>query len=300
MLIFSSGYIQPELLLLTTGAACHYCVGSPDNYYLIDPGISAHIPALIQRLNKTNYIIKNCRGILMTHLHADRIGGIPSLLKLNPSIQLFASPTQKQALSKKSLIEDLHKDDAKLSALFELGEALEQISKEKFINDFNSALVISDSDILEISHYVSLKTFPVFGHTETSLAFIIDPYSYFILDETAGYYNGRLLAGPGFDNSITAGIASIKKILDMEISGLCLPYNGILTADLIRKHLSAVLQNTEDLINESKKAVDKKLSEQEVLDSIKDNLFSQSSKDPLIKLNASRTIDGLWRQIKAR
>lgn len=300
MIIRSTGAIQPEVRLLTLGSSCHYCLGDTQDYYLVDPGLTAHIPALLKRLNDSQYQIRNCRGILMTHLHEDRIAGIPLLRKLNPNIQLFASPQQKVKLSDESFLKSLQQSDLQLSKQFDVTHPSEPIGPAELKSLFSISRVISDSDQLRIADDINLRVLSLSGHGNDSLAFFIEPYNFLIIDETAGYYNGRNLASPGFDLSIEDGIKSLKKFLDLEIAALCLPYSGVLTANLVRKHLTSVIQNSEDLVTETSKALASGKSKELILETIKENLFKPIVSDPLLEWNMQRSMNELWKQLSLK
>ena len=297
MLIRSSCALQPEIYQFTLGGSCHYLVGTKEEFVLFDPGLSAHIPALLKRINDSQFSIKNCKAVLTTHLHATRVGGIALLRKLNPEIALITSASMKLQLSEKVFIEELFSEDQKLTSLFELERDVSPLSLKEFSELFKVSKSVSDGDNFSLNNEISLRTIAFPGHTKESLGFVIDPYNFLIADEGAGFYNGKNLAGPGCDYSIDENIKVLKRLLQLNIEGLCLPFVGTLTALLVRKHFSSLIQNIEDLVTEVKLAKEKNISEDEIKAQIERHLYQTVIADPLLRLNIQKSIEAIMKQL---
>jgi hypothetical protein len=136
------------------------------------------------------------------------------------------------------------------------------------------------------------------GHTLSSLAYSILPEKYLVVDEGFGYFNGRNLAGPGGDHALKLAAASLERLLDIEWAGLCLPYYGILTGSLVRRHLQAIIQNTSDLFNECKSAREQAVPESEIKQAIFDSFYNHPSQDAALQTGLKRSFEAVWRQVQ--
>ena len=62
------------------GTANVFCIGSQEEYILVDSGIFMRTKYLIEELKRHNYKLANLKLILLTHCHCDHIGGVKELL----------------------------------------------------------------------------------------------------------------------------------------------------------------------------------------------------------------------------
>ncbi|MCO6429830.1 MAG: MBL fold metallo-hydrolase [Deltaproteobacteria bacterium] len=297
MLVRSTGPLAEDFLLLTLGRSCHYLIGTPDNFYLFDPGLSVHVPMLLKRLNDHQYSLKQCAGVLLTHLHSDRIGGVPYIKQLHPEIPIIASSHLKMKLGQAAELQAIYESDLALSSKFALSHELKKIPPVDYAKLFTIDRTLSDSEQAALTDEISLRALSFPGHARDSLAYLIEPYNFLIVDEGVGYFNGREPPAPGFDDSIESGLNSLRKLLDVELRGLCMPNSGVLTAQLIRKHLSAVVQQTQDILSESRRAFGAGVTESEISAAILHSFYQSFAPDPLLSFNLQRSFEKFWQQI---
>lgn len=297
MLIRASGLITNGLYLFTFGRSCHYCITTERGFYLFDPGLTAHVPALLKRLNDHGLLMRDCLGIILTHLDPDRVSAAAHLRTLNKKFKIYASPKIKLALNEDTQISKIYEEDQYISEMFELERTLRYISLSQFRDCLVIDKTIEDSEVIEISEDLSIRAITSAGHSKESLNYLIEPINFLITDESVGYYNGRELPSPGCDFSIESNITTLEGLMKLEISGLCMPNIGVLTASLIPKHLSSISQITKDLKNEVIKARASGISEDIILESISSTLFQSNFNDPLINYNINKSFKNIWQQL---
>lgn len=300
MLVRSSGQIDDELYLLTLGHTCHYLLGNSDEFVLFDPGLSAHFPMLLKRIESLGFPIQALSKVCLTHTHGDRIGNVPLLRQLNPQIEIIASPALRTKLANPDTLRTIFDSDLALSKHFSEMREAPKLSFEEFSKLLSVTRVINDSDVIRLKSGKEVRAIAFPGHTEESVAYQILPVQYVLVDEGIGYYRGRELAAPGGDWDQAQALASMRKISKIAISGLCFPEGGVLTGQLIRKHVEALEQNSADLFSECTRAHLNGIGDEEIRKSVRDGFYTSTAPDPVLQDNLEKSFEGLWRQVLAR
>lgn len=293
MLIRTSGAPQPNLYLLTLGNTCRYAVGL-ERLTLTDPGAGAHAAPLEARLQSLKIPLSSIERVVLTNLRGDRIGALPALRARAPHICLTLTATQALAIRS---TEYQHRLYAECLALEKLTNSSPPPPP---FNDFVHAItpdeIIPDSEVIECSGGLALRVSALPGHTAESVGFFVEPYGFLIADEVLGYYRGRELAAPGCDASIEASLSSLKKVDQLPLHGLGLSNMGVLTGELVRKHLYAVTLNTQDLKREVSKARSEGVPPEVITRSIRDSFYTSDSRDPFVLDRLERTFRSIVTQ----
>ncbi len=299
MLIHASGPVYPGFYLLTFGGSCHYLLERDGRSALFDPGLSVHLPYLYQRI-AAQPGLGSCaiKDVFLTHLHADRTGGIPRLRKNSPSLVVHGSALMQQKLSDEQLVREIYEQDIQLSKLYPQAASPEPMEFEEFRELLRIDRVFPESEVFEISEDLRVRCTRAPGHTEESLAYLVEPYDFLVVDESFGYFRGRELAAPGADWDIAENIQTLNKFKDVELSAICFPNVGLITGQLVRDHVQNMLQNMEDLLTECRKAFKAGLSDEEVRASLQRSFYTSTSKDPLVAFLLEHTFLAIWEQVR--
>lgn len=297
MFIRASLEIYPRLHHVSLGATSRYAIVAENGEItLTDPGASAHLPSLEERLTRSGLSLANITRILVTHLDADRIGAIPLLRKKLPHLQLLGSSPMAAALADESFLNKLLESDTAHSRLLgiEVASAAPLPALRKALK-FEKCLV--DGESVSIDQDITLRCVASPGHRNHSVSYLVAPHGFLIADETLGYYNGRRLAAPGADSSIQASFESIARLRDLELSGIGFSYGGCITGDLVRKHLEAIVQNTNDLLAETKRARASGISDDEIRSQIREAFYLPTLHDPCLLHSLSESFEAIWGQL---
>ena len=299
MFLTASGLIYERLHLITLGATCRYAIVAEDgSITLTDPGASVHVNALEERLNRLKLSLSKVSNILLTHLDADRFAGIPRLRKLNPKVKVFGTAPMHAAISDKRFVKDLYEKDRLISSWFNGEASAEEFSFEEFKAGLKFDKLIAEGDLVSIDEDVTVRCLYTPGHRPHSIAYVIMPHGFAIVDETLGYFRGRDLTAPGGDTSIQEALFSLAKFKNIELSGIGFSYGGAITGSLSKRHMEALLQNTHDLIGEVSRARKEGLSQQEIEEQVSSGFYSTSSLDPCLIESMRQTNEAVVRQLK--
>lgn len=300
MLIRASGPLQPDFYLLTLGQTCRYILGDRKEFVLFDPGLSAHVPMLLKRIESFSLPLRSLTHVLMTHLHADRLAGVSLLRRQAPRLKLVGTAAMRAKLEEPGFIQYLYDEDRNLSKDFRVDGSSEPCSFEDFKACLTLDRIIADSDIIALANGLQVRAVSSPGHTSESLSFQVLPLNYLIVDEGFGYYRGREFAAPGGDWNQDLALASIRKLLKTEISALCLSNQGVLTGQLHRRHLEAILQNTADLFTECARAHEAHISDEEIFASLQKSFYMAEHGDPIVVHSLNNSLNAAWAEVLRR
>ncbi len=298
MLLRSSAPIYPSLHLLTLGATCRYAVTADDSSIaLFDPGASVHVANMAERMRRQGLQIENTTRVLVTHLDADRVAGIPLLRRSLPGAQVYGTAAMHAQLQDASFVYNLWQEDQEISGWFPPPGSRPDVPFEEFKASLRIDRYLVDSDAINLDQNLTIRALSTPGHRSHSVSYLIVPHEFVITDETFGYNQGRRLCAPGGDFDISAALESVKKFAHIELSGIGLPYVGAITGDLVRKHLDMLYVNTSDLLHEVKQAQQSGLAEHEIKKQVHEAFYTSSLRDPCFIRSLSRSFEQIWLQV---
>lgn len=86
--------------------------------------------------------------------------------------------------------------------------------------------------------------------TPSSAAYLIEPDSVLLADQSLGFYRGRELPAPGAGAGLVSSVSTLRDFAKMSIAALGLPWSGALTGALASQHINNVALITEELLKE--------------------------------------------------
>ena len=297
MFLKASGLIYERLHLITLGATCRYAITAEDGgLTLTDPGASIHVAALEERLSGLKLSLTTLRHVLITHLDADRIAGIPLLRRKNPKLKVYGTAAMHTALASEKFLKELYEHNQKISSWYTIPTEDLTIPFDEFKKSLKIDKHLVEADSITIDEDVAIRSIATPGHRPHSVSYLVVPHEFAIVDETFGYFNGRNLAAPGGDTNAREAITSMRKFNDIQISGIGFSYGGAITGGLAKRHLQAIVQNTEDLFAEVTKARKDGFSEQEIEEQVRAGFYASEYSDPCLQ----RSLEGSFKAVMSQ
>jgi glyoxylase-like metal-dependent hydrolase (beta-lactamase superfamily II) len=299
MFLSSSTIIYPGVLLLTLGETCRYVIQSEDGSLILsDPGGTAHIPALIERLQRFSLDPKAIARVIITHLDADRLAGLALLRRYAPQLRVVGSSQMASQLRASSFMEDIwNQDQAFLEKIAENLKPSADLTFSEFKESLRMDEELADGSSVQLGEETTLYCIWTPGHTSLSLSYYISPFGFAIVDETFGYYRYREVPALGADYKLDKAIASISKLTSRGVAGLGLPYRGALTGELAHRHLQALEQALKDLPKEFKAAKKRGLSRQEITHELRESVYSYTMGDSFLANSLERSLNAVMEQL---
>jgi glyoxylase-like metal-dependent hydrolase (beta-lactamase superfamily II) len=299
MLLRSSSSIYPSIHLLTLGATCRYAITAEDtSITLSDPGATIHVSNLAERLQQLDLHPERISRVLMTHLDADRIAGVPLLRRMVPDLKLCGSAAMHAQLQDQDFVRALWQRDQEITSWFSSQGTVPEIPFEEFRRSLAIDHYLVESDTIALDDDLIIRAVSSPGHRRHSMSYIVVPHEFIIADETFGYNQGRRLVAPGGDFDIRIATRSIKLFSHLEISGIGLPYVGAITGELATKHLDMVVMNTNDLITQVQHAHETGIPDEEIRKQVRDAFYNTALRDPCLIHSLQQSFDAIWKQVR--
>jgi mRNA degradation ribonuclease J1/J2 len=252
---------------------------------------------MAERMKRIDLQMRNITKVLLTHLDADRIAGIPLLRRSVPGVQVYGTSAMHSQLQDETFVHHLWQEDQEISKWFASPDGAPVIPYEEFKASLKIDKYLVDSDTITLDEDLSIRAVATPGHRKHSMSYLVVPHEFVITDETFAYNQGRRLCAPGGDFNLSATLESVKKFDHIELSGIGLPYVGAITGDLVRKHLDMLHLNTNDLINEVRQAQESGLEEHEIKKQVQEAFYTSSLRDPCFLRSLSRSFEQIWAQV---
>ncbi|NLF25820.1 MAG: MBL fold metallo-hydrolase [Deltaproteobacteria bacterium] len=297
MLIHTSGLIFPGLYLLTLGNSAHYLLESEQECTLFDPGLSVHITPLMMRLEQLHFKPQELSQVFLTHLHPERVGGVPQLRKLNPDLKVFGSAAMKTKLQDPEFKRLIFEEDLRLSAQYPEAPAFKAMDFDEYQDLLFIDKTFPESQTFNFADNLAIRAIFAHGHTSESVLYLVLPHNAIILDESLGYFRGKDMAAPGGDADLEESLKIATTLKDFELNAMCFPNGGLITGALVHKHIEAIIQNTKDLLSQCEIAFKHKISAETIRESVQNSFYANNSPDPLMRTTLDRSFEAVWQQI---
>jgi glyoxylase-like metal-dependent hydrolase (beta-lactamase superfamily II) len=201
----------------------------------------------------------------------------------------------KKALSDRALIRELAVQDSRIRESLGLGSCA--ISPAEFEKAFVIDECIADSDIIAVGDETTVRANIQLGHSSSSLSYFIQPHEYLICDETLGYYRGRELPAPAPDVDRVQYRKTLAQLTKLELRALCLPFSGVLTGELLPKHIQKLTSTLDDIEEQCSQGLASGIQPEELLAALKAQIFSSPTRDPVLISAMDRSKEALFTQL---
>lgn len=296
MLIRTTSAIDDGAFFLTLGDSCLYLFRGAAGAYLIDTGSSVHIPQLLKRLDELEVKPAEISHIFLSNNNPARIAGLPLLLRSAPDASIYCSQS----------LQALLKQEEALQMLFEANKSFRDfyprlrfdgISNEDFVAAFARARPFPSAESITVRDDLTIRAIATPGHSPHSTAFYVPELNLLIADQTFGYFRGKEPLAPGADFSIDQSLESHKLVQDLQVNSLGFHYVGMISGALAQRHLSDLADATSSLVKECKNASIAGVRHEEIVDSLRETVYTSAYQDPLLQWQLDRSVAAIWQQI---
>ena len=296
MLISAPSELSEGFFFFTLGSTCHYLAGY-NRLAAIDLCFSVQFPAYQKRLAQFDCRIEQVSQVFLTHHHPDRLGALPYLRRIHPEVQVYGAAALQDMLQNSEVANEIYEQDREMAAKFPDLSDLEPLNKDEFCSLLTLDTILHDGDSETLDGQLRLRATHLPGHTDYSLAYILEPCQYLICDEVCGYFNREKFHAPGADHSLEEMAKSLAKLKSVNIAAIALPDTGVLQGSLVTKYLEEHSADWKDLQREIAEGVEQGMELDEIQALVKENFYSTSQQDPIGNWKRSQSLCAIWPQL---
>jgi glyoxylase-like metal-dependent hydrolase (beta-lactamase superfamily II) len=217
---------------------------------IIEGGTGPTFQIIVDQIKTMGIDPENIKYILLTHTHADHIGGVPHFKRAWPHIKLLASPIAAKILKKKELINEFILVDTGIAQLMKAKEEIDRLPPALEEYSFEVDSTVQEGDRIELGAGVVWDIYETPGHSPCQIALFEEAEGTLVLGDATGFYVPEKEAfWPNYFVSLEEYCNSIRKIAKLPAKRAVLSHNCVVEGD-VENHLKKAMQATEDYHNE--------------------------------------------------
>ena len=217
---------------------------------IIEGGTGPTFQIIVDQIRTMGIDPEKIKYIVLTHTHADHIGGVPHFKRAWPHIKLLASPVAAKILKKKELINEFILVDTGIAQLMKAKEEIDKLPPALEEYSFEVDSTVQEGDRIELGNGVVWDIYETPGHSPCQIALYEETGGTLVLGDATGFYVPEKDAfWPNYFVSLESYCDSIRKLAKLPAKRAVLSHNCVVEGD-VEKHLKKAMQATEDYHNE--------------------------------------------------
>jgi len=224
--------LQPGIHLVDGVQSHTYLIVEDDGLTLIDSGLPGSTPRLLAYVRRLGREARDLRRILLTHQHADHVGGAAQLAAASGA-EVWAHPLDAPAIAGKARRD---RPAGPLGLVFALAifPFLRPVTVTRELHDGETLPVLAREG--------GLRVVETPGHTLGHVAFYLPGRRLLFAGDALMHFRGRLTPPPSFINRDTAlARRSFAGLTALDIAA-CLPGHGAPLLDGAGEHIAATVK----------------------------------------------------------
>ena len=217
---------------------------------IIEGGTGPTFQIIVDQIRTMGIDPEKIKYIVLTHTHADHIGGVPHFKRAWAHIKLLASPVAAKILKKKELINEFILVDTGIAQLMKAKQEIDKLPPALEEYSFEVDSTIQEGDRIELGNGVVWDIYETPGHSPCQIALYEETEGTLVLGDATGFYVPEKDAfWPNYFVSLESYCDSIRKLAKLPAKRAVLSHNCVVEGD-VEKHLKKAMQATEDYHNE--------------------------------------------------
>ena len=237
--------ITPHLYQLGTPSFPAY-LSMGDVGMIIEGGTGPTFSIIVNQMKALGIDPKRISYIVLTHSHADHIGGIPHLKREWPHLKLLASPAASEILTSKELLKEFLLVDLSIAQLMQARGELRKLPAPLESYSFEPDSVVKGGDRIDLGAGIAWTVHDTPGHSACHISLFEEKEDFLAIGDAAGFYvPEKDVFWPNYFNSLENYCESIRNLSALPAAGAALSHNGIIRGS-VKEHLSKAMRATED------------------------------------------------------
>lgn len=212
-----------------------FLLKSKNGFILIDSGCGLENDKIISYINKMGFSLEDCKAILITHAHADHVGGVKALAEIG-NAEVFA---WKEAAE---YIENQETEKISLDIAIKAG-----VYPEGYTIDRYDVTAIEESKTLNIDG-LNIDVIPTFGHCSGHCSYLVNTeFGNTLFSGDCVFLGGKIALQNIWDCNLQEYSKSIKLLSSYNIDALIPSHYGFVLSNG-NKHIQEALSSLDKLI----------------------------------------------------
>ena len=212
---------------------------------LIEGGTGPTFPIIVEQIRTLGISPEKIKYIVLTHTHADHIGGIPHFKRIWPHIQIVGSTSADRILQKKELFHEYILADTAIAQLMKAKDEINDLPPILMDYHFGLDLKVKNGEKIGLGHGIEWEVYETPGHSHCHISLFEKKEETLAVGDATGFYVPEKDAfWPNYFVSLEDYLNSIRTMANLPAKRAVLSHNCVIFGR-VREHLKYAMKATE-------------------------------------------------------
>ena len=212
---------------------------------IIEGGTGPTSGIIVSQIEALGIDPKRIGYVVLTHTHADHIGGVPHLKRAWPHLKLLASPVGSETLRSKELLKEFLLVDLSIAQLMKARGELKKLPVQLESYCFEADSVVKSGDKMDLGAGIVWEVHNTPGHSACHISFYEQKEDTLVIGDATGFYvPEKDVFWPNYFQSLEVYCESIRKLSSLPARRAVLSHNGMIQGD-VKQHFYKAMVATE-------------------------------------------------------
>jgi 2-aminobenzoylacetyl-CoA thioesterase len=217
---------------------------------LIEGGTGPTFPIIVEQIRILGISPERIKSIILTHTHADHIGGIPHFKRIWPHIKIVGSTHADRIFQKKELFHEYIVADTAIAQLMKAKDEISDLPPILIDYHFGLDSKVKEGDKIDLGKGVVWDVYETPGHSPCHISLFEKAEGTLVIGDATGFYVPEKDAlWPNYFVSLEDYVNSIRKLATLPANRAVLSHNCVIFGK-VREHLQHALDTTAKYHNE--------------------------------------------------
>ncbi|MEI9477993.1 MAG: MBL fold metallo-hydrolase, partial [Deltaproteobacteria bacterium] len=237
--------ITPHLFQLGTPSFPAY-MSMGEVGMIIEGGTGPTFGIIVNQIEALGIDPKKISYVVLTHSHADHIGGVPHLKRTWPHLKLLASSVASETLRSKELLKEFLLVDLSIAQLMKAKGELKRLPAPLERYCFETDSVVKERDRIDLGAGIVWEVHDTPGHSACHISLYEGKEDTLVIGDATGFYVPENdVFWPNYFQSLDIYCESIRKLSSLPAGRALLSHNGVIQCD-VKEHFHKAMVATEN------------------------------------------------------